>query len=612
MTTKTEAVLASPVAPALGAIVSDRGVTFRLWSTTASDVAVVVTSAGGRRERRPLNDVGDGVFEATFADVRPGDRYHFELDGVTRPDPYARWLPDGPDGVAEVWQSTFVFRHAAPSLRADQLVIYELHVGTFTPQGTYSAATEKLDHLRDLGVNCVELMPLAAAAGRRGWGYDGVAWFAPFAPYGPPEALQEFVDAAHGHGIAVLLDAVYNHFGPAGNYLAAYSPEYFTPKHKTPWGDAMDYGNPYMRRLAVDSAEHWLRTFRFDGFRLDATHEIHDDGERHFLEELTARVHALRQETGTRHFLFCEDDRNWPGLVTRFGMDGLWADDFHHQTRVLLTGERDGYFAAYEPTAEALAKCINRGWTYEGQTWTVGTPRQRGNPADDLAAPNFVYAIQNHDQIGNRAHGDRLHDKAGPDGFLAASTLLLFLPMTPLIFQGQEWMSDTPFQYFTDHTGELGEAITRGRTAEFSHFESFKQSHTPVPDPQAQSTFERSKLNWDQREEPDHAAVLQTYRHLLKLRQTDPVLTNSSRHDLHASAFGSLLIVERRAGERRRVLLVNFSTEAVDLVGVPGLHLAEARVILGTKAFPDARLAGKGALLLAFDTDAGRAGVGET
>ena len=588
----------------LGAIHSETGVTFRIWSTTTTDAAVVFGVDGEGQDRRPLQAIGDGVFEATFADARPGVRYRFELDGVLRPDPYARCLPDGPDAAAAVWQSAYAWRHQAPSLRPDQLVIYEIHVGTFTPEGTFRAATEKLTYLSELSVNCIELMPLAAAAGQRGWGYDGVAWFAPFAPYGTPEDLQKFVDTAHGQGIAVILDAVYNHFGPAGNYLSAYSPQYFTARHKTPWGDALDYGNPYMRALALDSAEHWLRTYRFDGFRLDATHEIHDESERHFLEELAARVHALRAETGTRHFLFCEDDRNWPGLVTRFGMDGMWADDFHHQTRVLLTGERDGYFAAYEPTTEALARCINRGWTYEGQAWTVGTHRHRGNPADDLHASNFVYTIQNHDQIGNRAVGDRLQEKAGKDGFLAASALLLFLPMTPLLFQGQEWMSDTPFLYFTDHAGDLGDAITRGRRAEFAHFESFKQADTVVPDPQSPSTFERSKLNWNDVNDADHKAVLEMYRQLLRLRHSDPVLTNSSRSDLRASTVGPLLIVERKSGEVRRVLLVNFAADAVDIASLPGLPLADGRELIRTKASPEGKLAAKSALLLAFGSGA--------
>lgn len=558
-TISTTPVSTTPVqlpVPPLGAVVEHDGTTFRLWSTLAKDAAVLLYGKDGHQERRPLNAVGDGLFEARFQDVRPGERYQFELDHRPLPDPYARWLPDGPHQPAVIWKSTYDFKHRPPSLRADQLVIYELHVGTFTPEGTYVAAARKLGHLQALGVNCIELMPLAASAGERNWGYDGVTPFAPFAPYGSPEELQQFIDQAHGYGLIVILDAVYNHFGPSGNYLSAYSPEYYTGRAKTPWGDSLDYQNPYLRQMLLDSAEHWLRTFRVDGFRLDATHEIHDLGEPHFLEELAGRVHALKEEMGTNHFLFCEDDRNWPGLVTRFRMDGLWADDFHHQTRILLTGESDGYFAAYEPSVAALANCIHRGWTYEGQQWTVGQHRHRGNPADELIASNFIYTIQNHDQIGNRAVGDRLQEKAGENGFLAASALLLFLPMTPLIFQGQEWMASTPFCYFTDHDGELGKAITIGRAKEFEHFESF--AGVDVPDPQAVETFEKSKLNWNEAESPVHATVLALYRTLLAMRKDDPVLSHASRNDLKAMADGEVLIVDRwHAGQTRR-LLVNF------------------------------------------------------
>jgi maltooligosyltrehalose trehalohydrolase len=586
-------------APQLGAIVTPEGVTFRLWSTKAHDAHVVLYHDGGREDRRPLKAVGNGVFEATFADVRPGARYKFDIGGPAFPDPYARWLPEGPHGPGVVWQSNYQFKNKAPNLRRDQLVIYEIHVGTFTPEGTYLAAAAKLPHLKELGITCIEMMPISTFPGRRGWGYDGVDHFAPFAPYGTPEELQAFVDQAHGLGIAVLLDMVYNHFGPDANYLSAYSPEYFTKHHKTPWGDALDYTNPFMRRLAVDSAEHWLREFRFDGFRLDATHEIHDESQPHFLEELADRVHHLREELGTPHFLFCEDDRNWPGLVTRFHMDGMWADDFHHQTRILLTGERDGYFAAYEASVAALAKCINRGWTYEGQTWTVGTPRQRGNPADELAASNFVYTIQNHDQIGNRAVGDRLQEKSGIDGFLAASALLLFLPMTPLLFQGQEWMASTPFLYFSDHEGKLGEAVSKGRISEFGHFEAFKSGKIKVPDPQADQTFNDSKLNWAEINEAEHARVLDCYKQLLRLRQSDPVLTHSSRNDMKAGASGDVLWVERHHAGQRRVLLVNFGKTAVAIADVKGASLDGAKPLLSTSGETGGQLPPKTAVILA-------------
>ncbi|PYE53121.1 malto-oligosyltrehalose trehalohydrolase [Deinococcus yavapaiensis] len=593
--------LSTRAVPPLGAFVTDEGVTFRLWTTTASEARVVLYHDDGRSDPRPLRFAGNGVFEGTFEDVRDGARYKFELDGQAYPDPYARWLPDGVHGPAVVWTSTTAFRHAAPPSRPGDLVIYEVHVGTFTPEGTYRAATEKLPHLRALGVTCVELMPLSSFPGERGWGYDGVAHFAPFAPYGPLEDLRTFVDEAHALGLRVILDVVYNHFGPDGNYLYAYSPEYFTSEHKTPWGDALNYSNPFMRRLALDSAEHWLRTFGFDGLRLDATHEIHDEHPPHFLSELAAHVRAVGDELGTRPVLFCEDDRNLPDLVTTFGMNGAWADDFHHQVRVLLTGERDGYFACYRPVVSDLARCIERGWLYEGQTWPLGEPRPRGASARALPASSFVYCIQNHDQIGNRALGDRLQATAGEDGFLMASALLLFLPMTPLLFQGQEWMAATPFQYFSDHAGELGRLVTQGRLAEFGAFEAFNDpdAATRVPDPQARSTFENSKLDWSELERSEHARVLTLYRALLRLRRDDPVLAHASRDALEAGASDEVLWVQRTHAEDRRVLLVNFSGAPVAWTDVRGVPLDDLQPLLSTSSTAQNHLPAKSAVLLA-------------
>ncbi len=584
----------------LGALPDPTGTTFRLWSPRATNAAVVLYDQGQPQGARPLRAVGGGVFEAHFEDVTPGTCYTFEVDGQTLPDPYARSLPDGVHGPAVVWQPTHRFQHQAPALRRRDLVIYELHVGTFTPEGTYRAAQEKLTHLRDLGVNCVELMPLSSFPGRWGWGYDGVAPFAPFAGYGPPEDLMAFIDEAHRLGLAVLLDLVLNHFGPDGNYLGAYSPEYFTPELKTPWGDALNYPEPHMRRLALDSAEHWLRTYRFDGFRLDATHEIYDDSPKHLLTELAEHVHQLCGELGTNHFLFCEDDRNDPALVTQTGMDGMWADDFHHQVQVLVTGEQDGYYSAYRPDLSELVRCIQRGWLFEGQEWPLGDPHPRGAPADDLPASSFVYCIQNHDQIGNRALGDRLQEVAGTEGFLAASTLLLFLPMTPLLFQGQEWMTSSRFQYFSDHQGELGKLVTEGRLREFAHFEAFTTSMEgeSVPDPQAERTFRQSTLNWAEAGEGEHARAQELYRQLLRLRRDDPVLQHTDRADLQAGHAGTVLWVSRTHGDEARVLLVNFGEDPAIFPDVPDLPLADAEVLVASAVVSSHTLPGKTAVIL--------------
>ncbi|WP_407571845.1 malto-oligosyltrehalose trehalohydrolase [Deinococcus altitudinis] len=538
----------------------------------------------------PLEDCGDGIFEVWLSGILPGTRYKFELDGQALPDPYARWCPEGVHAPAEVWEPHFTFLYPSPDLRREELVIYEVHLGTFTPEGTYRAAQQKLADLHDLGVTAVELMPLTGFPGRRGWGCDGVTLFAPFAEYGTPEELMAFIDEAHRLGLAVFLDLILNHFGPDGNFLAAYSPAYFTSHHKTPWGDALDYGEAHLRRLVLDAARHWLKVYRFDGLRLDATHEIFDESEPHILEELAAHLGSA----GTRApFLFCEDDRNDPALVTHYGMDGLWADDFHHQVHVLLTGEQDGYYRAYRPQVADLARCIERGWLYEGQTWPLCSGQPRGRPADPLEAPNLVYCLQNHDQIGNRAAGERLHVTAGPELYLAASMLLLFLPATPLLFQGQEWMASAPFLYFADHTGELGRQISEGRQREFRDFETFAQS---VPDPQAETTFAHSVLDWDERSRGVHARSLRLYQQLLHLRRDHPVLGSRDRQGLRAGADGSLLWVMRRCEAGQRLLLVNFSPDPIDLEEYFG---APVTVLLSSvEEAPFTVLPGKAAAIL--------------
>lgn len=600
--------------PRLGAMPMAGGTLFRLWSSHAERASVrlyaplpgskavspegsTVDFSPAEYTTVPLEDCGDGLFEGWLPAVLPGSRYRFELDDEVLPDPYARWCPEGVHGPAEVWEPGHTFLYPSPEITREELVIYELHIGTFTPQGTFRAAQEKLADLHDLGVTAIELMPLCGFPGRRGWGYDGVTLFAPFAGYGTPEELMAFIDEAHRLGLAVLLDLVLNHFGPDGNFLSAYSPVYFTQRHKTPWGDALDYNEPHLRRLVLDAARHWLEVYRFDGLRLDATHEIFDESEPHILSELTAHL----ESAGARApFLFCEDDRNDPALVTRYGMDGVWADDFHHQVHVLLTGEQDGYYRVYQPEPSELARCIERGWLYEGQPWPLGIPgaaRPRGQPADPLASSSLVYCLQNHDQIGNRAAGERLHVTAGPELFLAASMLLLFLPATPLLFQGQEWMTSAPFLYFADHTGELGRQITEGRRREFGAFETFAQ---PVPDPQADTTFARSVLDWNERESGLHARSLRLYRQLLHLRRNHPVLGSRDRQGLQSGAEGPLLWVTRRWEAGQRLLLLNFGPDAIDMaevLGVPATVLLSSVEDAGFMVLP-----GQAAAILHLET----------
>jgi maltooligosyltrehalose trehalohydrolase len=545
--------------PLLGALADEGGVSFGAYVTPSRACAVRIRDAdGAARGLYPMRAIGGGYFETRVEGAGPGTLYELVIDGRKLPDPHARFLPMGVHGPARVEAARYVPKNRPVATRLAEQIIYEIHVGTFTPEGTYDAARRRLGYLASLGVRTIELMPLAAFAGARGWGYDGVAHYAPFAPYGEPDDLRRFVDEAHGYGLSVVLDVVYNHFGPSGNYLSAFSDEYFV-QAETTWGQAPDFARAPMRRYVIDNATYWVREFGFDGLRLDAIHAIDDRSEVHVLREVTAAVHQLGKRV-----LFAEDERNDPDVVTSLGFDALWADDFHHQLRVTLTGENEGYYGAYAPGARGVADAINRGWIYEGQIFPA-TGNPRGKPARELLAESLVYCIQNHDQIGNRPFGDRLSASVSTDAYCAASMLLLFLPMTPLLFMGQEWAASTPFLYFTDHEPELGDAIAEGRRRELRSFSAFADPASALPDPQAAQTFESSKLRWDERSEEAHRAVLELYRELLYLRRTDPVLQDPARERLQAEARGDVLVVRRALGADVRVLCVNFGATSVPL-----------------------------------------------
>lgn len=532
----------------LGAINDDDGTTFRLWSTVHDRCEVRIVDTG---QVVRMHDVGGRVFEARVPGVRHGARYWFVLDGSELNDPYARFLPDGIAGPAMVWRPRHQWRHDHVVRPLREHVLYELHVGTFTREGTYAAATQRLAELAGLGVTAIELLPLAEFGGKHGWGYDGVAHYASHAAYGTPDELAAFVDAAHGLGLAVLLDVVYNHFGPAGNVIGRYSPEYFTRELQTVWGEAPNFRQPWMRRYVLDNVRYWLEDLRFDGLRLDAVHAIGDPSDRHVLRDLA----SLARHVVPGAILIAEDDRNDPAIIEGFGFDATWADDFHHAVHVTLTGERDGYYENYEPGARTIARTIAHGWLYDGQPYpTSGKPR--GKPARALPAEAFVYCLQNHDQVGNRAFGDRL--PAG-DKLAAATMLLLFLPMTPLLFQGEEWGASTPFSYFTDHDPELGKLVTRGRRAEFGKFKAFAEPavRAEIPDPQAAATFEASKLDWTERNRDEHARMLALHKALLRLRCEDPVMARAGREALSAEAIGPVLVVKRWTDRNERVLIAN-------------------------------------------------------
>lgn len=563
--------------PELGARLVGGNARFGLFARPADQCAVRLFDGAGTVDHG-MRPRGDGIFTTDIPDLKPGTLYKFLVDGRELPDPCARFLPQGVHGPAMLMQDDYAWRSGdGVSLPLHQHVIYELHVGTFTAAGTYDGVRERLPELAALGVTAIELMPLAAFPGNRGWGYEGVSLFAPFAPYGQPNDLRRLVDEAHGLGLAVFLDVVYNHFGPAGNYLPAYCPDYFTSERHNAWGEAPNYAHPVLRRMIVENALYWLRDFRFDGLRLDATHAIVDTISPDILQLLRQDVAALEPAK----LLIAEDNRNDCALVRDGGMNAVWADDFHHQLRVTMTGEQDGYYAAYQPGLEALARTIEQGWLYQGELFAP-TGETRGCPAGDLDAPAFVYCIQNHDQIGNRALGDRLSAAVSPPLYGAASTLLLFLPMTPLLFMGQEWAASSPFLFFTDHDPELGRKVSEGRREEFKSFEAFKteEGRQSIPDPQSEETFQRSKLNWDERDHDEHGRVRRLYARLLELRRTDPVwrANAGARRGLSARASGNVLAVRRQSSAGSRVLMMNFGAAPapVDPWGAGGMPLVRS------------------------------------
>ncbi len=563
----------------LGATPDGAGTRFRVWAPRARQVEVLLEGAG----TLPLRDAGGGRHEGLAAGARPGQRYRYRLDGGQDfPDPASRFQPDGVHGWSQVVDpSAFAWSDAAWRPRPlAELVLYELHVGTFTPEGTFAAAAARLPALAELGVTAIELMPVADFPGRHGWGYDGVCPFAPARCYGTPDDLRRLVDRAHGLGLAVLLDAVFNHLGPDGNYLRQFSEDYFDPAHQTPWGDAVNVSGPGsgpVRAFLVEAACHWLAEYHLDGLRLDATHALVDEGARRFLPELAGTLHRLFPGS----LVIAEDERNLDRLVRPAaeggdGLDGVWSDDLHHALRRRLAGDREAWFADFSGSAEELATTLSRGWLYAGQVApSRGGPR--GTDPSGIPLERFVVCLQNHDQVGNRALGDRLHHAIAPEAWRAAVALLLLAPETPLLFQGQEWAASTPFLYFTDHGPSLGRLVTEGRRREFGRFAAFRDPalRERIPDPQARETFEASRLRWEERALEPHAGALRLHRALLALRR-ELVLPRRAR--LRAAASGPDAVV-LHAGD----LAVVVRLEGAGAVTAPPVGPGAARVLLSTE-----------------------------
>ncbi len=540
--------------PSLGAWVAEDGVHVRVWAPDVDRVELVLES-GARAGTHGLERAADGYHAATVAGAAAGDRYRYRLDGRDPlPDPASRFQPEGVHGASQIVDArVFQWTDAAwrpPALA--ELILYELHVGTFSASGRFDGVIAHLAALKDLGVTAIELMPVADFAGERGWGYDGVDLFAPSRAYGAPDDLRRLVDEAHRMGLAVLLDVVYNHLGPDGAYLGAFSPHYFTTRHQSPWGAGVNLDGPHsrpVREFFIENAQHWLHEYHIDGLRLDATHAIADDSPTPFLAELTDRVHAERPSA----LLIAEDSRNLRTMLepTReggWGLDGVWADDFHHQMRRHLAGDQDGYYRDYTGTTEDIARTIDEGWFYRGQhSAFAGAPR--GTDPRGLARRRFIVCLQNHDQTGNRAFGDRLNIDIDPAAFRAASALLLCLPETPLLFMGQEWGASTPFLYFTDHNEELGRLVTEGRRNEFRHFARFADAEASarIPDPQARQTFLESRLRWDERDRDPHAGTLRLYRALIACRRRERALRGDGDGCQTLALDEETLLVKRSA-----------------------------------------------------------------
>jgi malto-oligosyltrehalose trehalohydrolase len=502
-------------------------VRFSLWAPSHEHIGIELDAADAPL---PMQRQAGGWHRLTTDRAAAGSRYRFILpDGVPVPDPASRFQPADVHGPSEVIDpQAYAWRdndwHGRPWSAA---VIYELHVGSFTRAGTFQAAIERLDHLVALGVTVVELMPVADFPGRRNWGYDGVLPFAPDGSYGRPEHLKALVDAAHERGLMVILDVVYNHFGPEGNYLSLYAPQFFNARHQTPWGAAINFdadGAQTVREFFIHNALYWLEEFHLDGLRLDAVHALVDDSPLHILEQLAQWVRSA--ELPRSAHLIVENEHNQARWLRRERdgnstlYDAQWNDDVHHVLHVAASGESEGYYADYLGSTERLGRALAQGFAFQGELMPY-RGSERGEASAHLPPTAFVAFLQNHDQVGNRARGERLNALADLAALRAVTALYLLLPQIPMLFMGEEWGSRSPFQFFCDFGGKLGDAVRDGRRQEFAHFAAFRdaEGRDSIPDPQADQTFEDSKLDWQRLTEPAHAATLRWYRDLLAVRR---------------------------------------------------------------------------------------------
>ncbi len=539
-----------------GAQLTARGTRFRLWAPGCERVQLCIEG----REPLEMAAHGDGWHERGVRGIGAGCRYRYAVnDGLRVPDPASRYNPDDVHGASEVIDpAAHVWHDAAWRGRPwHEAVIYEIHVGAFSPHGDFAGVMARLDELAELGVTALELMPVADFPGARNWGYDGVLPYAPDSCYGRPEALKALIDAAHQRGLMVILDVVYSHFGPDGNYRHVYAQRFFNPQRVTPWGPAINYAEPVVRAFFLHNALYWLEEYHLDGLRLDAVHAIHDDAPVHFLEELAAQVKAAISH---RHVhLILENDANQARWLAPVGAcRAQWNDDFHHALHVLLTGEADGYYADYAARPiHHLARCLAEGYAWQGELSAYRHQAPRGEASAHLPATAFVAYLQCHDQVGNRARGERIHILAPTAALHAAVAITLLAPSIPLLFMGEEFAAASPFPFFCDFAGALGQAVSAGRRQEFARFPGFHQS--AIPDPNQTATFLAAKLDWASQAAHPHAEIRGLYRHLLQLRR-DQIVPHLSGLTGHAARYAILspatLRVDWRLGDGARLHLL--------------------------------------------------------
>lgn len=558
-----------------------KGVHFRVWAPGHTSLRVEIE---GQRERFPLHDAGNGYFEGELAAAAHGTCYKYEVDGgESFPDPASRFQPNGPHGFSEIIDPAR-FRWTDenwPGVKLEHQIIYELHVGSFTQLGTWAGATERLEYLRDTGITVIEVMPVSNFPGRFGWGYDGVQPYAPATIYGRPDDFRAFVNKAHAVGLGVILDVVYNHLGPDGNYLTKYSPHYFTDKYETDWGAAINFDgeqNGPVREFFRENAAYWIREFHLDGLRLDATQDVHDDSHIHILAEITKRV---REAAGTRSIVMIAENEPQDVRCIRplenggFGLDALWNDDYHHAAMVTLTGKTDAYYHDYRGTPQEFISAVKHGYLFQGQ-WYGWQRKRRGTATFGLPRAAMVNFIQNHDQVANSARGQRLHEISGPGQMKALTALTLLAPGTPMIFQGQEFAASAPFLFFADHRPDLAKQIRNGRIEFLQQWSGLRlpEMRKCFDDPAARLTFERCIL--DHTEVRKHSEVYALHRDLLKLRKTDPVISRQGEHGIDGAVLSEHCFVIRYfspAFDTDRLLLVNLGTD-LDFSPVPEPLLA--------------------------------------